>query len=247
MENVSLLDRLEVGLLDEATSLKTLLRTVQFIGGHASSSTLQKWTRLELEGYYDSEHDLPSYRMVPAQIQVDARTMRWHMTQQSISVMELPKAAQSVVTELAPIGPGVGQVETMVSSAEPGKAIKLGLPGASELARIMSYERRDRGMVIDAVYWAVHPSALQDVLDQVRNRLVQFVAELRSAMPSNADNPTPEQVNRVVQHIWVVAGDNSPVTLAAPLAYAEQDASARAEVSEDAVQSGPKRRLRRAR
>ena len=29
MENVSLLDRLEVGLLDEATSLKTLLRTVQ--------------------------------------------------------------------------------------------------------------------------------------------------------------------------------------------------------------------------
>lgn len=244
MESVSLLDRLEDGLLDEATSLKTLLRTVQLIGGRASSSVLQEWTRLELEGYYDSEHDLPSYRMVPAQIQVDARTTAWRMTQQSISVLELPEATQGVITEQAPIGAGVGQVETMVSGAEPGEAIKLALPGAAEITRMMSYERRGRGMVIDAVYWSVHPSALQDVLDQVRNRLVQFVAELRSTMPASADNPTAEQVNRVVQNIWIVAGNNSPVTLTAPLAYAEQDASANADVNNDAAQPASKRRLR---
>lgn len=244
MGNPSLLDRLEAGLLDEATSLKTLLRTVQLIGGHASSSTLQKWTRLELEGYYNSEDELPSYRMVPAQIQLDARTAAWRMTQNSISVLELPKVTQDVITEQAPIATGIGQVETMVSDAQPGEAIKLALPGAAEITRMMSYERRGRGMVIDAVYWAVHPSALQDVLDQVRNRLVQFVAELRSTMPATADNPTAEQVERVVQNIWVVAGNNSPVTLTAPLAYAEQDASASAGVNSDAVQPASKRRLR---
>lgn len=243
MENPSLLDRLEVGLLDEATSLKTLLRTVQFIGGHASSSTLQDWTRLELEGYYDSEVDLPSYRMVPAQIQVDARTIRWQMTQQSVSVLDLPEVARSVITEQAPIATGIGQVETMVSDAPSGEAIKLALPGAAEITRMMSYERRGRGTVIDAVYWAVHPSALQDVLDQVRNRLVRFVAELRSTMPAGTDTPTPEQVNRVVQHIWVVAGNNSPVTVTAPLAYAAQDSSASTEVNNDAVQPASKRRL----
>lgn len=244
MEIPSLLDRLEAGLLDEATSLKTLLRTVQFIGGRASSSTLQKWTRLELEGYYDSEDDLPSYRMIPAQIQVDARTAAWRMTQHSISVLELPKVTQGVITEQAAIATGIGQVETMVSDARPGGAIKLALPGAAEIARMMSYEHRGRGMVIDAAYWAVHPSALQDVLDQVRNRLVRFVAELRSTMPASAVNPTAEQVERVVQHIWVVTGNNSPVTLTAPLAYAAQDASASAEVNNDAVQPASKRRLR---
>lgn len=244
MGNPSLLDRLEAGLLDEATSLKTLLRTVQFIGGRASSSTLQDWTRLELEGYYDSDDDLPGYRMIPAQIHVDGRTAAWQMTQHSISVLELPKVTQGVITERAPIATGIGQVENMVSNAQSGEAIKLALPGAAEISRMMSYERRSRGMVIDAVYWAVHPSALQDVLDQVRNRLVRFVAELRSTMPAGADDPTAKQVDRVVQNIWVVAGNNSPVTLAAPLAYAAQDASAGAEVNSDTMKPASKRRLR---
>lgn len=109
---------------------------------------------------------------------------------------------------------------------------------------MMSYERRDRGMVVDVVYWAVHPSSLQDVLDQVRNRLVQFVAELRSTMPSDADNPTAEQVKKVVQHVWVHTGNNSPVTVTAPFANAEQGGSARAEVDEVAVQPDSKTRIR---
>jgi len=244
VENISLLDRLEQGLLDEAVSLKTLLHTIQLIGGRASSSTLQEWALLELQGYYDPQHELPSYRLVPAQIQADWRTIAWQATQQPISVLELPKAAQNVITEQAPIAAGVGQIETMVSGAQPGEAIKLALPGAQELARIMSYERRDRRMVIDAVYWAVHPSALQDVLDQVRTRLVQFVAELRSAMPLDAGDPTAEQVNRVVQHIWVLTGNNSPVTVTAPFANAEQGGSARAGIGEHVVQPASKKRTR---
>ncbi|WP_405910179.1 hypothetical protein [Streptomyces sp. NBC_00828] len=42
------------------------------------------------------------------------------------------------------------------------------------------------------LYWAVHPSAVEGVLDQVRTRLVQLVGELRAAMPCGQQDPTPD-------------------------------------------------------
>jgi hypothetical protein len=92
----------------------------------------------------------------------------------------------------------------------------------------MTYERQQQGFHIEAVYWAVDVSAFHDILDQVRTRLAQFVAELRAAMPAGEHEPTPAQVRRAVQSINITVGDNSPVNLTAPVAYAEQDSTATA-------------------
>lgn len=122
---------------------------------------------------------------------------------------------------------GIGKIEALVSSTPAETPLKLTLPGGAELARIMSYERRPQGIFVESVYWSVHVSSLQDVLDQVRTRLAQFVAELRAAMPPGAQLPTPEQVRQVVQQIiTITAGDHSPVTVNAPVAHAEQHSSA---------------------
>ncbi|MFK0114137.1 hypothetical protein [Streptomyces sp. NPDC091217] len=228
MKQVHALDRLEQGVLDDAVPLATLLRQVVVIGGRASSRALQDWALQELQGYTDLNVELPSYRRCHALIQVDSRSGAWEAKGQTISVLDLPESARKVLSEEVPIAFSVGKLQAMVSSAKPEEPIKLTPPGAAELARIMTYERRGRGVLVEAVYWSVHISVLQDVLDQVRTRLAQFVAELRSAMPDGAAEPTADQVHQAVQSIHITAGDNSPVNVTAPLAYAEQEATATA-------------------
>ncbi|MFF3517856.1 hypothetical protein [Streptomyces sp. NPDC002573] len=215
----SFLDKLERGVLDEAVPLTNLLRQVVVIGGRASSPALREWALRELQGYSDSQVELPDYRKLACLLQVDIRTAAGAGTQMTISTLDLPEDAQRYVDYEAPIPFSVGRIETLISRAAPGEPVKLTPPGAAELARLMTFDRREQGVVVDAVYWAVDVSALQDILDQLRTRLAQFVAELRSTMPPGEQDPTPAQVRQAVQHINITAGDHSPVTVTAPMAY----------------------------
>lgn len=208
--------------------LASVLRQVLVIGGHASSQPLRTWALQELHGYASSEAELPDYRKGYAPMRTDARSVAWQLRGETITKYELPEFARDYYSEEVPIPFGVGKIEAMIARTAPDEPIRLSPPGAAELARFMTYDRRDRGIVVEAVYWALDVSVLQDVLDQVRTRLTQFVAELRDVMPAGESDPTPEQVHKAVQSIQISAGDNSPINLTAPVAYADRHSSATA-------------------
>lgn len=82
-------------------------------------------------------------------------------------------------------------------------------------------------------------TALEGVLDQVRTRLVQLVGELWAAMSHGQQDPTPDQVAQALQNINIVTGDNSSVTVTAPVAVAHRRGSARAEIEGTAQPTFP--------
>ncbi|RPK23513.1 hypothetical protein EES37_37800 [Streptomyces sp. ADI91-18] len=220
------LDRLEQGVLDDTTQLAGLLRHALIIGGHASSQPLRQWALYELNGYANIDAQIPEYRRLPAPIRMDSLSPAWQRRGEAISVRHLPDVARDVIKEEVSIPWGVGHIENLIARTPPGEALKLALPGAAELRTLMSAQYRQQGISIEALYWSIDASALHGVVDQVRTRLTQFVAELRSAMPAGARVPSPEQVHRAVQSISIVTGDNSPVTITAPVAYAESGGTA---------------------
>ncbi|WP_331726668.1 hypothetical protein OG592_44310 (plasmid) [Streptomyces avidinii] len=225
------LDRLEQGVLDDSTPLAGLLRTALVIGGHASSEPLRTWARSELLGYGGlPESAVPDYRRIKAPMKADSHTAFKAFLGQTISAVHLPEVARGKITEDIGIYFGVAQLEHLVAETPPGSPVRLQLHGAAELMALMSAlpKYRQSGIVIDELYWAVSPFALQDIVDQVRTRLTEFVAELRATMPAGTHHPTPEQVQRAVQHIIINTGDHSPVTLTAPIAYAESGSTATA-------------------
>ncbi|MFF8696707.1 hypothetical protein ACF08W_31280 [Streptomyces sp. NPDC015144] len=220
------LDQLEKGVLDDTAPLAGLLRHALIIGGHASSHPLRQWALSELNGYARTDAEIPDYRRVPAPIQADSISPAWQRKGERISVLHLPETARDVIKEEVPIPWGVGYLENLISRTPTGEHLKIDLPGGAELRVLMSAKYRERGISIEALYWSVSVSALHDIVDQVRTRLTQFVAELRSAMPAGSHAPTPEQVHHAVQSINIITGDHSPVTLTAPVAYAETGATA---------------------
>ncbi|MFF8866028.1 hypothetical protein ACF08B_28650 [Streptomyces sp. NPDC015139] len=220
----SRLDRLEEDVLDEGRPLTPILRQVIALGGHAHSEQLRTWALRELQGYEGTDVPVPDYRRISAPLVMDGIAGQFQFREQPVSMFDLPDFARDSLGDELRLGQGVGQIESLVSRS-PDETVQLSPAMAAELAVFMS---QNSPRQVLRLYWAVHPSALEGVLDQVRTRLVQLVGELRSAMPPGQQDPTPDQVAQALQNINIVTGDNSSVTVTAPVAVARQHGSARA-------------------
>ena len=134
-----------------------------------------------------AEDDLPDYRRVAAQIQIDGATMTGLVTGQPIARSSLPDFVQEHVREEVELRDGVGAIEALAKHAEEdgGKA-KLSLPMGGDIARVMNADLS--GQRILSIYWAVSPVAIRGVLDQIRTSLTILVAELRATMPGRCRN-----------------------------------------------------------
>lgn len=223
----SRLDRLEDDVLNESRPLAPILRQVIALGGHAHSEPLRIWALRELQGYEGTDVPIPDYRRISAPPVMDGLDGMFQFREQPVSMFDLPDFARDALGDELRLGQSVGQIESLIAR-HPGQTVQLGPAMAAELAVVMS---QNSPRQVLRLYWAVHPSALEGVLDQVRTRLVQLVGELRAAMSHGQQDPTPDQVARALQNINIVTGDNSSVTVTAPVAVAHRHGSARAEIT----------------
>jgi hypothetical protein len=198
------------------------------LGGDTHSTALRTWALHELQGYENSDVPIPDYRRIPAPLMMDYAAGMGVVTGHQVSYFELPDFAQDALGNELRLGTGVHQIESLIASHR-DRTVPLGPSMAADLAQLMSQQL---GRHITRLYWSVHVSALEGVLDQIRTRLVQLVAELLAAMPRG--DPTPDQVDQVLQHIPsinITAGDNSSINVAAPIAIANRGGSASASVT----------------
>ncbi|WP_324608522.1 MULTISPECIES: hypothetical protein [unclassified Streptomyces] len=232
----SRLDRLEDDVLDERRPLAPTLRQVIALGGHAHSEPLRAWALRELQGYEGTDVPIPEYRRITAPLVMDGLAGMYKFREQPVSMFDLPDFARDSLGDEIRFGQGVGQIESLLGR-NPGEIVRLSPAMAADLAVLMN-ENSPRQVL--RLYWAVHPSALEAVLDQVRTRLVQLVGELRASMPRGQQDPTPIQVAQALQNINIVTGDNASVTVTAPVAVAHQRGSARAEIASGLEQPFPR-------
>ena len=208
----SLLTEIERDLLDGAP-VADVLRKLIVLGGRAGSSELRDWASQELRGYADSNvEDLPSYRQVPAIIQIDAVTITHQISHQTIAPEELPAEAREHIKNQVPFFQGIGEIQAMSEGRGDGKTVRIALPGERFLARMMDEASGNTFQRINAIYWSVSTSALEGLVDQVRTRLAELLGELRSATSSSAEIPTAIQAANAVN--VVIHGKKNRVQIA---------------------------------
>lgn len=190
--------------------LDNLLRKLILLGGNAGSPELRTWASVELRGYEDSD-DLPSYRKVNAPLQIDGAVRGGIIRHQSISSMDLPDFARGEIDELVPLRMGVRELHSIVENHRSGQVVKLQPPGAALLVGYMNHESGMNGH-IDSLYWSVSTVAIEGVLDQIRTRLAELIAELRSGASPEQTLPTPAQAANAVN--LVINGRGNRVSIA---------------------------------
>lgn len=200
-----LIDEIERDALDSNTPISTALRKLVALGGQAGSKELREWAGLELRGYVGSEVPLPDYREPGATLRIDGATFNAVITGQIISPSSLPDPMNKHIKEAVPLNGGVAEIEAMIARAKQQDSgeVKLTLPRGQDIVRLMNYEMEQRGEYdrVTALYWCVSHVTLEGVIDQIRTRLVELVAEMRATMPDEAEVPSADAADNAVNVI----------------------------------------------
>ncbi|WP_181785127.1 AbiTii domain-containing protein [Streptomyces phytophilus] len=232
------LEQLERAVLDDSTSLASALRRFIMLAGYAHHDELRSWALKELEGYASTD-ELPPYRQVPAALEVawDLNLPGRIITGQTrrISPSDLPQPARDRgIGESAPIRQGVRELAAIVASSE--KGVRLSPPGAAEYATLMTRHQHQQGQwAIDctSLHWDLSVPSIEGVLDHIRTRLTQFVAEVRTSMPSGQQDPNSDQIESAAQQaLNITTGDGSTVSITAANAKADHGGTASASTNE---------------
>jgi hypothetical protein len=195
----SLLAEIERGALDDRVPLATTLRKCILLGAQTRSAELRDWASQELSGYRN-DNEIPQYRIVHAPLKVDLVSIRWQVRGQQVSVFDLPEIAREWVSEEVKFAHGVGAIEALLRDAQrEGKSsVKLGPPISADVVKLMNYERHETGVSVTELYWDVHRSRIEGVLDLIRTTLVRLAGEMRAAMGDDASMPSTEQAAQAV-------------------------------------------------
>lgn len=205
----NLLARIESGLLKEKP-LDALLRELVVLGGNVGSPELRAWASLELRGY-GSQDELPPYRKLTAPLQIDGSVPGALVRHQTIGYLDLPDFARDEFSETVPLRMGVKEIQSVVNQHRSDRTVALQPPGAADVVSYMNMAGELNGH-INALYWSVSTIAFEGVLDQIRTRLAELIAELRSEVSSRRDLPSPTQAANAVS--LVITGRGNRVNIA---------------------------------
>lgn len=204
-----LIGQIERDLLAEKP-LDTLLRKLVLLGGNTGSPELRAWASMELRGY-TKDDALPNYRTVNAPLQIDGAIPGGIVRHQTIGAMDIPDFAREEINEVLPLRMGVNEIHNMVNQHRDDRIVKLQPPGAPDLVSYMNGTREMNGH-IESLYWSVSTIVLEGVLDQIRTRLAELIAELRSGTPQGQVLPSPAQAANAVN--FVINGRGNRVSIA---------------------------------
>jgi AbiTii len=204
----TLLGQIEQDLLD-GKPLADVLRKVIMLGGKAGSSEMRDWASLELNGYAHTDAPIPNYRHVPAGIFLDSIVGPRQISGQRVGPLELPTWLRDNVKEMVELPMGVAELEHLVNSED--GTVRISMPAAGDVVAVLNSESDQPFQQIIAIYWKLSTSSVRGVVDKVRTKLAELVAELTAATPDGAAAPSAEQAAAAVS--FVVTGKRNTVVL----------------------------------
>jgi hypothetical protein len=176
----NLIQQLQNDILDQNSSLSTVLRKAKVLAVALGSEELEGWVDQELNGYSDASHGIPDYRRISVQNYGDffgsfGRGLR----NAPIPLGALPKDIRELSKDLI-LNQGVGSIQSLLETNSSG-SLKLAWPPdlVALLQRHQVYENLDCG----SAWKMVSRGSLVQVLETVRNRLLTFVLELKKRNP----------------------------------------------------------------
>ena len=164
-ELIELLSTKDGSLTDALLKTKVLLHKI----GHQE---LIGWVNSELNGYTDKE-DLPQYRILPAQVLVNASNMAYRATSHPVPLGHLTKIQRDMY-ETARMDQSLAVLEQLAS--KDSGSLRAQIP--MEVNRLIG-KGLGNGYQVEQAWCNIEQSALASIFVQVRSRLLDFILELK--------------------------------------------------------------------
>lgn len=195
---MSLLREIQDAAIDSKTDLASLLRKCKVLAARLGSEEFKSWVDSELSGYKNVE-DLPEYRVLHV-------TSKGHFSgafgsginNADIPMFCLPEKFRETMSRSNMMEP-VASIEALVSKSDGGTAQEPWNPDFVAMVGQKIYRNMNCMQA-----WKVIPiTALIAALDEIRNRILNFVLEIEAQDPDageaalNSSPVPPEKVNQI--------------------------------------------------
>lgn len=195
-EKDNILERIQADLLDESVSLSTILREAKVLAYQLGSDELDNWASQELDGY-ESGDELPDYRI----LQPLGHIGTWTNGYDIVRNLQLPLALitdESVKELIAnlPIEYGIRKVERLATDSE----INCFVP--PDIVRLINFCINQKGWGYADLQFAVSLHDFEQILDTVRNRLLDFVLKLGKTWHLGDEPPPEDKMISLVENLY---------------------------------------------
>ena len=175
----SLVAQLQEEVVDSRVPISDMLRKAKILASRLNNKDLKRWVDAELKGY-DNADDLPEYRKLDSpNLGTFSGPFGRRATSVLIPVTLLPDTIRKFATDPMEIMHGVKEIETSATSGT-----KLRHPWPPEVVMLAREHipMEDGSMLVEA--WKPYATSQMDgILEQVRNRLLDFLLELQQIEP----------------------------------------------------------------
>ncbi|MDK8643799.1 hypothetical protein [Niallia taxi] len=208
---MDLITQLQNDVIDPNISISTALRRAKVLAYRLDLEDFKNWVELELNGYQDKLEDLPDYRRCTTVIiKGNFSGLGTMMNNAEIPISHLSTVHINKLQEI-PLSQGIRAYESIVENK---KKLTLSLPIPVDLA-VTWFSGVYQDMQCISARKEFPMSALIELLDTVRNRLLSFVLELQNEFPNltSTDEKLPKIPTDRAQAIfhYHVYGDSSVI------------------------------------
>ena len=201
---MSLLDEIRSDLVNESASLSNTLRKAKILASALGLPEFRDWIDFELGGYPDRD-SVPSYRRFrPTNLGTFAGPFQSGVKNVVLPTFDLPDTVKEFAENLI-FFHGVGALEAQASSSHQWK-----WPQEMVMLAQNSIQMTGDMVLVDA-HQPIPSHVISGVLDQVKNRLLDFVLGLQESnvTAEDLDNRTVEpEVARNLFHINIYGDRN---------------------------------------
>ena len=184
---MGLFSEIQDDILSEV-SISTILRKANVLAYRLKSQELKEWVECELNGYKDPRDlPLPDYRLFKSAIYGDFRNMAWQYTNALIPLSVFPENIQEMISSIE-IREGVKELESIqekLNASTESKTYRFLLP-----AELIPYLHNTvyENMGCLSAWRMISSDQIAQVLDTIRNRLLNFILELSELYPDDVSS-----------------------------------------------------------
>ena len=208
---MSLLNQIQEDLTSPSSNLSDILRRAKVLASKLKSSELRNWVKLESEGYENRE-DLPDYRQMHlAVLGTYKGPSGGGINNAPIPLMNMPEDVKEWATKFE-IYDNVATLEEMLRKGK--DSFQFYLP--PELTRLIDHHiGRQPPLILVETFQTVPRYTLTGIVDNIKNRLLDFVLELQEQGINPDDPESNETKPDVVREAVVnyILGDHNVVAI----------------------------------
>lgn len=168
---MTLIDDIKRDLTDESVSLTNTLRKAKILATTMRLAEFREWVDFELSGYPDNK-DVPDYRVLHLQsVGQFSGSFGSGASNVPLPLSNLPQSIRNFAETLR-LSEGIGEIEALrrddIAYRWPPEQVMLARP----------YLKMENGMVLVDAHRPIPASATSGILDQVKNKLLDFLLSL---------------------------------------------------------------------